>query len=233
MRGSLQEPEAPTAATHNNHLISKELSSARHHQTPLTEFPMKKCSLSKQRSTVTCRTPQCALNDLVDSLKSATKTLDSIYENLTSTEPEGSLTAERPGGNPLRCVRVRSHPKFNPTARPVADHRPIYRCGHLGAVAWRELESVGSAGEIQKAAENLRSPIQQERFYPTFQFSDNAEPLPIIEKILKVVPAEAQGWSLLSWFEAQNTLLDQRKPVRDSHRQSVGSPQRGDSVLFA
>ena len=48
--------------------------------------------------------------------------------------------------------------------------------------------------------------------YPAFQFSENAEPLPVIEEILKIVPKDNQGWPLLSWFEAGSATLRNRKP---------------------
>lgn len=48
--------------------------------------------------------------------------------------------------------------------------------------------------------------------YPRFQFSENAEPLPVIADILKLLSKDAQGWPLLSWFEAENANLKNRKP---------------------
>jgi hypothetical protein len=48
--------------------------------------------------------------------------------------------------------------------------------------------------------------------YPRFQFTQDAAPLDAIADILKVVPEDARGWPLLSWFEAPSTLLDGRKP---------------------
>jgi hypothetical protein len=48
--------------------------------------------------------------------------------------------------------------------------------------------------------------------YPRFQFTQDAAPLDAIADILEVVPEDARGWPLLSWFEAPSTLLDGRKP---------------------
>ena len=49
--------------------------------------------------------------------------------------------------------------------------------------------------------------------YPRFQFTQDAAPLDAIAEILKVVPEDARGWPLLSWFEAPSTLLGGRKPT--------------------
>jgi hypothetical protein len=48
--------------------------------------------------------------------------------------------------------------------------------------------------------------------YPRFQFTQDASPLDAIADVLKVVPEDARGWPLLSWFEAPSTLLGRRKP---------------------
>lgn len=48
--------------------------------------------------------------------------------------------------------------------------------------------------------------------YPRFQFTQDAAPLDAIADVLKVVPEDARGWPLLSWFEAPSTLLGGRKP---------------------
>lgn len=49
--------------------------------------------------------------------------------------------------------------------------------------------------------------------YPRFQFTQDAAPLDAIAEVLKVVPEDALGWPLLSWFEAPSTLLGGRKPT--------------------
>lgn len=48
--------------------------------------------------------------------------------------------------------------------------------------------------------------------YPAFQFGPADFPWHGLRFILKVVPEDARGWPLLSWFEARNVLLDRRKP---------------------
>jgi len=177
----------------------------------LSDQTLEKTDIPAGTSTPT-RGPQSAMNDLVDSLKSATKTLDSIYESLTSTAPEGRLAQQRP-------------PEVgNPTPDPDPIQNAIQLRGRLQATVrfidaatwaqWRGVTSNPSAalGKYKKRRRIFAVRSSKSDLYPAFQFSDNAEPLSIIEEILKVVPAEAQGWSLLSWFEAQNTLLDQRKP---------------------
>jgi len=53
----------------------------------------------------------------------------------------------------------------------------------------------------------------QNEWYPCFQFDNTGMPLPAIVQILNVVPADARGWPLLSWFAASNALLDGRRPL--------------------
>jgi hypothetical protein len=48
--------------------------------------------------------------------------------------------------------------------------------------------------------------------YPRFQFDQDAAPLEAVADVLKVVPEDARGWPLLSWFEAPSTLLGGRTP---------------------
>jgi len=48
--------------------------------------------------------------------------------------------------------------------------------------------------------------------YPRFQFDPDAAPLDAVADVLKVVPEDASGWPLLSWFEAPSTMLGGRKP---------------------
>jgi len=50
--------------------------------------------------------------------------------------------------------------------------------------------------------------------YPMFQFSsDDASPKKAIAQILQRVPEPARGWPLLSWFNAENVFLKNRKPL--------------------
>jgi hypothetical protein len=49
--------------------------------------------------------------------------------------------------------------------------------------------------------------------YPRFQFTQDASPLDALVDVLKVVPEDARGWPLLSWFEAPSGLLGGRKPI--------------------
>ena len=89
----------------------------------------------------------------------------------------------------------------------------------LDAVSWGQLRgTLGSnptaALTKYKAAGRLFSVNEGRReLYPQFEFDDNAAPLPVITEVLKLVPADARGWPLLSWFNAGNVLLDGRKPL--------------------
>ena len=54
--------------------------------------------------------------------------------------------------------------------------------------------------------------VGNDYFYPRFQFSSDARPLPVIADLLSIVPEDARGWALLSWLEAPSTLLSGSKP---------------------
>jgi|GEM_PF-4290630 len=63
-----------------------------------------------------------------------------------------------------------------------------------------------------------------QHLYPEFQFSENdARPKPAIAAVLERVPEPARGWPLLSWFNAPNVFLGNRKPLEaiDSDPQAV------------
>lgn len=63
-----------------------------------------------------------------------------------------------------------------------------------------------------------------QHLYPAFQFSENdARPKPAIAAVLERVPEPARGWPLLSWFNAPNVFLHNRKPLEalDSDPQAV------------
>jgi len=50
--------------------------------------------------------------------------------------------------------------------------------------------------------------------YPQFQFAEkDARPKAAVAMVLRRVPDAARGWPLLSWFNAPNVLLDDRKPL--------------------
>jgi hypothetical protein len=57
--------------------------------------------------------------------------------------------------------------------------------------------------------------------YPRFQFDDDDAPLEVIAEVLKVIPKDAQGWPLLSWFDAPSALLNGRKPRETLARDPV------------
>jgi hypothetical protein len=79
---------------------------------------------------------------------------------------------------------------------------------------WRGVQSNPSAalGKYKKGKRIFAVRSGNRNLYPAFQFAENAELLPVVLKILKIVPKEAQGWPLLSWFEARNAFLKNRKP---------------------
>ncbi|OED44206.1 hypothetical protein AB833_02285 [Chromatiales bacterium (ex Bugula neritina AB1)] len=55
--------------------------------------------------------------------------------------------------------------------------------------------------------------------FPHYQFSDG-EPLPVIRKVLKLLPAGMTPWQIAFWFESGNGWLDGRAP-----QDSLNDPQ--------
>ena len=60
--------------------------------------------------------------------------------------------------------------------------------------------------------------------YPAFQFSDGA-PLPVIERILAILPKEMSDWQVAMWFASGNGWLGGDEP-----QQRVSDP---DAVVVA
>jgi hypothetical protein len=79
--------------------------------------------------------------------------------------------------------------------------------GTIGSNPTAALTKYKTQGRLFSVTEGRRD------LYPKLEFDDNAAPLPVIAEILKLVPTDARGWPLLSWFNAGNVLLDGRKPL--------------------
>jgi hypothetical protein len=79
---------------------------------------------------------------------------------------------------------------------------------------WRGVSNNPSATLAKYREQGRLFAVRQGRsyFYPRFQFTQDAAPLDAVADVLKVVPEDARGWPLLSWFEAPSTVLGGRKP---------------------
>lgn len=79
---------------------------------------------------------------------------------------------------------------------------------------WRGVSNNPSATLAKYREQGRLFAVRQGRnyLYPRFQFTQDAAPLDAVADVLKVVPEDARGWPLLSWFEAPSTLLGGRKP---------------------
>ncbi len=81
---------------------------------------------------------------------------------------------------------------------------------------WRGISESNPSAALGKHKQKNRVFAVQEGnkdLYPAFQFSASAEPLPAMADVLSKVPGDAQGWPLLGWFEAVNSLLGNRSPA--------------------
>ena len=79
---------------------------------------------------------------------------------------------------------------------------------------WRGVKSNPSAalGKYKRQGRVFAIQSGNRDLYAAFQFDEDAEPRPVIKDVLKIIPEDARGWSLLSWFDAKNVLLNGRKP---------------------
>jgi hypothetical protein len=79
---------------------------------------------------------------------------------------------------------------------------------------WRGVSNNPSATLAKYREQGRLFAVRQGRsyLYPRFQFTQDAAPLDAVADVLKVVPEDARGWPLLSWFEAPSTVLGGRKP---------------------
>ncbi len=147
-------------------------------------------------------------------VENVARALDDAFQTLSSTPVEGqseeSAVAKR---NPVSAAGI-----ADPVANAIEIRERLKRSVNLLDSAkwakWRGVQSNPSAalGKYKKSKRIFAVRSGNRDLYPAFQFAENAEPLQVVQKILKIVPKEAQGWSLLSWFEARNALLENRKP---------------------
>jgi hypothetical protein len=79
---------------------------------------------------------------------------------------------------------------------------------------WRGVSTNPSATLAKYREQGRLFSVREGRnyLYPSFQFTQDAAPLEGVAETLNVVPEDARGWPLLSWFEAPSVLLDGRKP---------------------
>ena len=147
-------------------------------------------------------------------VENVARALDDAFQTLSSTPVEGqSEKSAAAKSSPVSAAGI-----ADPVANAIEIRERLKRSVNLIDSAkwakWRGVQSNPSAalGKYKKGKRIFAVRSGNRDLYPAFQFAENAEPLPVVLKILKIVPKEAQGWSLLSWFEARNAFLKNRKP---------------------
>jgi hypothetical protein len=145
-------------------------------------------------------------------VKTAANALDSLYESLERSDS-------------VKPIATEEHTVDATRATPDAMQRSIALRERLQAqvkfvtsaqwAKWRGIQSNPAAalGKYKKQNRVFAVRFSKQDRYPAFQFAGyDAQPLPVIHDILGLIPQAAHGWPLLSWFEAKNTLLADRKP---------------------
>jgi hypothetical protein len=144
-------------------------------------------------------------------VENVARVLDDVFKTLSSTSAEGQSEESAPvKGNPVSAAGI-----ADPVSNAIEIRERLERSVNLiDSAKWRGVQSNPSAalGKYKKSKRIFAVRSGNRDLYPAFQFAENAEPLQVVQKILKIVPKEAQRWSLLSWFEARNALLENRKP---------------------
>jgi hypothetical protein len=82
---------------------------------------------------------------------------------------------------------------------------------------WARLRGVSSSPSVLLAKYREQGrlfsvQVGRNHLYPQFQFDHHAAPRDAVAEVLSAVPRDAQGWALLSWFDAASPLLEGRKP---------------------
>ena len=151
-------------------------------------------------------------SEVVERVESATDALDAVLQTLTSSSDDVAGRDEGPEPN----TSARSH---DPVRKAIEIREKLHRSvSFVDSATWAKARGNRSnpsaaLGKYKRKGRIFSVRSGKRDLYPAFQFADNTvEPLPIIEEILQAVPKEAQGWPLLSWFEAKNVLLSDRKP---------------------
>lgn len=152
---------------------------------------------------------------VVEKVEMATEALDEFVRTLKDAPAEASEAEDKKED----ASAVRAAPNYDPFQKAIEVREKLRQSVRFtNSATWAKARGVRSnpsaaLGKYKQKRRIFSVRSGRSDLYPTFQFGENnAEPLPIIEAILKVVPKEAQGWPLLSWFEAKNVLLNDRKP---------------------
>lgn len=143
------------------------------------------------------------------------QSIDALINDLEATTEQALSNASRTIPQSASPPEAVSDPIQN--AIEIREH--LLQTVHLlDAVKWAKWRGVktknpsAALGKYKNQKRVFAVRAGNRDLYPAFQFSENAEPLPVIAQVLKIVPKDSQGWPLLSWFEARSAVLQDRKP---------------------
>ena len=97
----------------------------------------------------------------------------------------------------------------------------------------RELNPSASSSEWKREGRVFAVQRDGEDLFPAFQFADG-EPLPIIQKILKVLPEDLTPWQTAFWFQSPNGWLDGKIPqecLKNESKVIYAAEQLGNLVI--
>jgi len=91
---------------------------------------------------------------------------------------------------------------------PVIDAAAVHdRAGHGGT------NKAQTAASWKKAGRILGLNLHGRMVFPTFQFDADGQPLPLLQKVLRALPADRSAWQRAFWLVAPNDFLDGARPL--------------------
>ena len=154
----------------------------------------------------------------LDELEAATKQLEEISRKIDSATPEPESAPSKAAVS--AGAERRSAHAADPVKNAIAIRQQLREKVRLVEPAewakWRDINSTNPSaalGKYKKQHRVFAVKAGRKDLYPSFQFSKDAEPLPVMRKVLAAVPKPSRGWPLLSWFSAKSRLLGGKTPA--------------------
>ncbi|HEY4211560.1 MAG TPA: hypothetical protein VGM84_08780 [Steroidobacteraceae bacterium] len=111
-----------------------------------------------------------------------------------------------------RCCIDTDDGEGSPLKKRLRESVPMLGPGEWGGWRYATTSPYETLAQYREQGRLFAVRVAGNDLYPRFQFAQDGTPLVAVADLLKVVPDDARGWPLLSWFEAPNVLLSGRKP---------------------
>lgn len=89
-----------------------------------------------------------------------------------------------------------------------------YTSSEMGQFSGSNAKNVASTASRWKAQGKIFAvPYKGKTYFPSFQFDENGQPIPVVAEILSGLGRKVESWELALWFDAANGWLGGAKPV--------------------